>query len=441
MRLKRSFLIQVLSLISGLLAVPAIGSFGSDSQMPSVSQLPVQRQMPDAMVMDDGRRVTTLGQWEQRRQEMKRVLIHYFIGTVPPPPGNVIGTVLDDEMLLGRSVHFQRIRLSFGPDHRVGFEIGVFVPTDDATHGKGPFPTIVQLTFSTTPGAPIAPWPKFKQLVKATTRDPLVQLQHLPVKPENAAKAVKFILDRGYALAVFNYQECGQDQPDCRNTGFFPFYPGYTWGEFGAWSWAMSRCVDYLQTQPYVDTSKFIAVGHSRLGKTALVAGAFDDRFAMVAPCGSGCAGTAAFRFCGPGRGGQQGLEDYVARFGQHLGPNMKQFIGHVYQLPFDQNWLVALVAPRALIECDGISDHVTNINALRQTILASKPVYEFLGVPQNLGVAYRPGKHALTAADWTALLDFADSRLRHLPTTRRFDYFPPSPFAAAAAATAPTSR
>jgi hypothetical protein len=189
----------------------------------------------------------------------------------------------------------------------------------------------------------------------------------------------------------------------------------------------MSRCVDYLETQPFADKSKLIAVGHSRLGKTVLVAGAFDERFALTAPAGSGCGGTGAYRFNGKGRGGKEGLEDATQHFPQWFGPRLHEFAGQVEKLPFDQHWFLALIAPRLFIAADGLDDSATNGNALARAYLAARPVYKFLGVPDNLAVHFRPGRHMLAPADWEAILDFSDQHLRKMDVKRRFDQLPPA--------------
>jgi hypothetical protein len=189
----------------------------------------------------------------------------------------------------------------------------------------------------------------------------------------------------------------------------------------------MSRVADYLESQPFADKTKLIAVGHSRLGKATLIAGAFDERFAMVAPVGSGCAGTGAFRFNGVGRGGKEGVEEFTQKFPQQVSPRLPLFSGHVDNLPFDQHWLMALVAPRPLISVEALDDSVCNGTAVKQSYLAAKAVYEFLGAPDKLGVNFRPGGHAFNAEDWKAILDFADHQLRKLDVGRRFDAFPPA--------------
>jgi endo-1,4-beta-xylanase len=97
-----------------------------------------------------------------------------------------------------------------------------------------------------------------------------------------------------------------------------------------------------------------------------------------------------------------------------------------VKSLPFDQHWLIALVAPRPLISAEGLSDQFCNGKASEASYFAALPVYKFLNAGDNLGINYRPGTHAFTLEDWQAVLDFADARLLGKQVSRRFDQFPP---------------
>jgi len=355
-------------LVMALLAGLALGC-SNRQKMPDVSQLPDRPEMPDPLLRNDGARVTSPNQWPARREEMKQIIEYYFTGRLPPPPGNVIGQDLDP------ANHTRHVRLSFGPNHSLAFDVTIFTPTT----GPGPFPTIIHLNFIATP------------------------------KPQDYAQA----LNRGYAVVTYNYKQCGADNKDCRTTGFFPAYPDYDWADLAAWAWSMSRVVDYLESQPFADKHKLIAMGHSRLGKATLIAGAFDDRFALVAPAGSGCAGTGAFRFNGPGRGGKEGIEQYVKLFSYQLSPRMPQFVGHVTKLPFDQHWLIALCAPRPFIAAEALNDQYCNANAATQSVKAAQPVYDLLGASDKLAIHFRPGKHELSQEDWKTILDFADVQLR----------------------------
>ncbi len=379
--------------------------------LPSVGELPVRAEMPDPLLDASGQKITTAAEWQQHRSEMKRVLEYYATGTMPPPPGNVKGVEIKSQTVNGGKARFRLVHLSFGPGKKLGFDIAIFTPTQT----NGPFPTFVNIAFGPTPGV----FPPTNNPVAAATNSST----NLPAArrrgpgfgspdPDAAARRFAMVLERGYAVVTYNYTGAGDDNTNGRNTKIVAAYPGYDWGLEGAWAWSMSRVVDYLETQSFADKTRLIALGHSRLGKATLIAGAFDDRFALVAPAGSGCFGTGAYRFNGAGRGGKEGLEDFTKNFSYQVGPRLAQFAGHVNQLPFDQHWFIALVAPRPFISLEAIDDQFCNTNASRQSFLAAKPVYEFLGVPDKIAINYRPGTHSLAPADWQAALDFCDQQL-----------------------------
>jgi hypothetical protein len=392
---------------------------------PAVKDLPVRTAMPDPLLTDDGKTITTPESWLRRREQMKQILEYYALGHAPPPPGNVVGHERESRMLADGRGSYRLVHLTFGPGEKLGLDLSIFLPAE--TNGiKAPFPTIVQPAFFAISENP----PPVTNALTAGTRSAPAKKPpgyHSFITPEAAAGQYAQALNRGYAVVTFFYQDCGQDGGDFRQTGFFPAYPDYDWADLAAWAWGMSRCVDYLEQQSFADKAKFIAVGHSRLGKATLVAGAFDERFALVAPAGSGCGGTGAYRFNGPGRGGKEGLENIVKSFPQWTHPRLAEFSGQVEKLPFDQHWLIDLVAPRRFLAPDGLNDSAASINALVQSYQAAKPVYALLGVPDHLGLNFRPGKHMLAPEDWTAILDFSDQQLRQLDVKRRFDQLPPT--------------
>src|SRR5580700_4621432 len=119
--------------------------------MPGVKDLPVRKEMPDVMVMNDGTRVTTRQQWEKRREEMKRILEYYAVGQMPPPPGNVKGKEIKSEIVLDGSVKYRLVHLTFGPAEKLSLDIGVYTPVSG-----GPFPTII-LQSGTAPGGTVLP--------------------------------------------------------------------------------------------------------------------------------------------------------------------------------------------------------------------------------------------------------------------------------------------
>jgi hypothetical protein len=403
-----------------------------------VKDLPERKEMPDPLTMLDGQKVTTVEQWRQHREEMKQILEFYELGHAPPPPGNVAGVDLQSRTLLDGTINFRLVHLKFGPEQKLGFDIAILTPA-----GDGPFPTIINPSFFGTPGArstnaPVVaavPATTYMAATNSTGTNSPARVRGPgfggPVTPEAAASNFDNCLRRGYAVVTYRYTECGEDNTNFRSSSFYPAYPEYDWGVLLGWAWGLSRCVDYVETQPFADKSKIIALGHSRLGKLVMVATAFDERISMGAPAGSSGAGTGAYRFCGPGRGGKEGIEDMTRKFPYYFAPRLREFTGQMYKLPFDAHWYIALAAPRPWISVEGTDDQNCVPNAVKQSVLAAQPLYTFLGAPvDRVGVNYETHRHALTPGDWIAALDFADKYLRGMKVDRTFDHFPPEPAA-----------
>jgi hypothetical protein len=146
----------------------------------------------------------------------------------------------------------------------------------------------------------------------------------------------------------------------------------------------------------------------------------------MGAPVVTGGGGIGAYRFSGAGRGGREGLGEMMNKYPNWFAPHLRPFWGETDRLPFDAHWFLALTAPRPFIALEGDTDNVSLPNAVKQSILAARPVYDLLGASDRLGIHYAHHGHAFTQEDWTALLDFADKHLRGLPVTRTFDQFLP---------------
>ena len=376
------------AVLGGLIMLLAVIVSAADS-FPAVKDLPAHPEMPDPLVTQAGQKIATPEQWQHRREEMKQLMAEYVYGHMPPPPGNVTGHEIRTGLLTNGLAVWRLVHLTFGASNELGFDIRIFSPLP--TNGsKAPFPTIVHPAF---------------------------------FDGEKEGLQYTEALRRGYAVADIYYPQLGADETNYQSTGFFPAYPGYDWNDIAAWAWGISRCVDFLETDPTTDKSKIAVLGLSRLGQSAALAGALDDRIALVAQVGGG----SAFRFSGKTRGGKQGLEDIVAVKPYWFSPRLTEFCGQVEKLPFDYHWLSALTAPRFYILCNGLNDQYVNGKAAVQTYLGAKPVYDFLGVPDNLGVNFRPGKHGMPASDWVAVMDFADQKLRKLDIPRRFDQIPPA--------------
>ena len=136
--------------ISGawLAALPsARAEEAATNDFPEVKDLPIRPEMPDALTLNSGAKVTTLEQWRERREEMKAILEHYELGHAPPPPGNVSGEDLQSRPVLDGAATYRLVHLKFGPGETLGFDIAIFTPTN-----SGPFPTIINPSFFMTPG-------------------------------------------------------------------------------------------------------------------------------------------------------------------------------------------------------------------------------------------------------------------------------------------------
>jgi len=414
------------------------------ANMPGVNQLPDQPGMPAVLTLNNGKPVKTQKQWQERREQMKRALDYYAVGLAPPPPGNVKGTELSSQMLMDGKVKYRLVHLTFGPNESLGLDIGIFTPAEGA-----PFPALVSPS-GTPPGVtPLKRLPDGAN--QGRNEDALLVVG--PVSAEEAAATAKRMsaffrprtaeqiaeanpaLAHGFAFVMFNNNDCGEDTtlrlPDgswaYRTTRFFPAYPNYDWGLLRAWAWGESRILDYLETDAEIDKSKLIITGVSRTGKAALIAGAYDDRWAMVAPVASSGGGTPAYRYSGsvPDRGGKEGLTEMVRKYPNWFSPHLHQFWGQPDKLPFDEHWLIALVAPRPFISLEGDHDQNVNANGVYQSLLAARPAYAFFHATDKLGVSWADRPHGMVKGDWDALLAFADKFLLGKPVDRTFDQYP----------------
>jgi hypothetical protein len=410
--------------------------------LPGVNELPVRKELPNVMVMNDGTKVTSREQWEKRREEMKRILAYYAVGQMPPAPGNVKGREIKTETVLDGTVQYRLVRLTFGPAEKLSLDIGIFTPV----HG-GPFPAII-LQGGTPPGGAVLPrmpagpnQGRGEDVLLMVGPPPAAQPAAssviangrgpgAPPTAQSMASQRADVFGRGYAFMVFNPNDCAEDTTlrnsdgswAFRNTRFYPAYPGYDWGILAGWAWGASRVADYLEKDPAIDKTKLIITGASRNGKSSMIAAAFDERL-MGAPVVTGGGGIGAYRFAGPRK--SETLDIMQKKYPNWFSPNLHEFWGQREKLPFDEHWFLALAAQRPFIALEGITDTISLPEAVKQSILAARPAYALFGQENRLGVNYANHGHAFTNEDWTALMDFFDKHLLGKKVDRAFDHFP----------------
>ncbi len=227
---------------------------------------------------------------------------------------------------------------------------------------------------------------------------------------------VSRVTESGCALVIFNRTEMAEDLgyqgvPDKhkRAGGLYEVYPGRDFGALSAWAWGYHRCVDLLHELPFIDKSLIAVTGHSRGGKTALAAGAADERISIVNDNASCAGGSPVFRYVGAG--GEK--LDIVKVFPSWFGKTMQLYPGKEEDLPFDQHCLLASIAPRPLLLTYGLDDRWSNPEGMVQSAQAAGEVYRFLGAPDNLAFHLRAGDHAHSPEDWDVLLDFISWKWR----------------------------
>lgn len=359
--------------------------------------------LPDVLTTADGRKITTADEWRQvRRPEILELFRKYVYGRVPATPyEQKFEIVNEDPNAMDGAATLKQVDITITAGGKsLTIHLALFVPNRAAK-----------------------PVPAFLLICNRSPDniDPTRQTKSEFWPAEEA-------IARGYAIAAFYNADVDPDKHDGFKDGIHGLLdggsrPADAWGTIAAWAWGASRCMDYFETDKDIASDKVAVIGHSRGGKTALWAGAEDERFAIVCSNDSGCGGAALSRR-------KTKEKETVARisksFPHWFNENFKTYNGREEALPVDQHMLIALVAPRAACVASAEADLWADPRGEFLSAAHAGPAYRLFG-KQGLGespempaigeplhgdgVHYhiREGKHNLTLYDWQCYMDFAD--------------------------------
>jgi hypothetical protein len=331
----------------------------------------INAELPDLFLFADGTPVITVDDWQQRRKEIRNIIVGIEYGGMPPVPECTEYEILHTASVVALpGTRFISVRVI--TDKSFSFIMTMLIPP-----GDGPFPVVLN-----GDGC----WKYASDEVNAE------------------------IIRRGYIFAQFNRVEIVPDADSTeRNTGLYQVYPEGNYGALSGWAWGYHRCVDVLEKMSIVDVAKIGIAGHSRGGKAVLLAGATDERITVTAPNNSGSGGAGSYIFQGPD---SETINDNIRVFSYWFGPDLKAYLNRENELPFDQHFLKALITPRALLTTEALGDLWANPTGTWQTHLAAKQAYHFLNAPEQIGIFFREGGHNHGFDDWCVFLDFMDWQL-----------------------------
>lgn len=333
----------------------------------------------------------TAQNFEAWRQRTVETYARECFGVTPPAPAQVRAQVEEDreDDWAGKAVH-RKVLLSFEME-RGAFSFPVHLVLPKA--GR-PLPCAVYISFT-----------------------PYATAGYQPIEE---------IVDQGYALAVFCYEDVTRDNGDFADGIAALTARGAqdSWGKIGMWAYAASRVLDYLLAVPEIDGGRIFVMGHSRLGKTALWAAAQDARFAAAVSNDSGCSGAAVSR----GKVGES-VGAIYRQFPFWFCENYEKYGGREDALPFEQYQLLACIAPRPLYVASASEDEWADPASEFLSCALASPAYALFdrpgllapdALPQpgqrfaagSIGYHLRPGTHYLSRYDWVRVMRFMDLHL-----------------------------
>jgi hypothetical protein len=348
-----------------------------------------KRNLPNVLTLNNGKPLSSGREWPIRRKEIIDLLSSQIYGFSPPAPSKVSSALLnlEEKAFANKALH-SLVEISFDtPKGNFSFPVNLIVPKVDTK-----VPLFLHIAFR-----------------------PEIPDRYLPAEE---------IIDEGFAIASFCYTDITDDKDDGFSSGLAGMYKENTrkpdeWGKISMWAWAAQRVMDYIETLDEIDKDRIAVVGHSRLGKTALWTAAQDERFFMGISNNSGCSGAALSR-----RNKGETVKDIVDRFGYWFCDNYDQYADNEKNMPFDQHFLLAAIAPRRVYVSSAKEDQWADPEGEFLSCVAANDVYKLLGlegiltedefpIPEiklhkgYIGYHLRYGSHDLSRYDWRGFMEY----------------------------------
>lgn len=336
--------------------------------------------------------------WPSLQRQMKKMLLEEEYGILPEMEFSVSGKILhtDSRYCAGSSTLWEvEMTITF-PTGSFAFPCHFSVPTAPGKH-----PLFVYLDFYHA-----------------------MPSRYLPIEE---------ITERGYAVIAACHNLISKDAADDYQEGLGKFLRDGAKkagipdeqlpGKLAIWAWAASRMLDYALTHPAIDENRTAVIGHSRLGKAALLCALNDARFQAVIANNSGCSGAAITRE----KAGEH-IRDIVGVFPFWFCENYHKYVDREDTLPFDQHFLLAALAPRLVITGSALDDQWAGPDHEYLSCMEAGRAWELLGLPGfvgtdrlpkpgdvfhegSIGYHLRTGCHYLSRVDWNRYMDFLSAK------------------------------